>query len=365
MKWKYHSQQSLFECRKEIHNYEKLNISFDNKEDFVERKYPKISVVVTVYNQENFLKYIYASILKQSLKDIEIIFVDDASTDNSSLIIKEFMKKDKRIVYVKNEVNKRAFYSRNRGVLCSRGEYILVIDCDDLLLNNILIKLYETAKEHNLDILQYYVISGSYKRNRLWSEAKYKNGIIYNNDEVMNIFYFSVTRNLWDKLIKRKVFIRSILFMPEEFHKETYVLHNDDTAFFGIIKMADSYGFLEEIGYFYNLYNSKSTRHFYFENKYMNNIFHSLFATMKYYYIKSDNNKLEKNNVAYKFFYKKIYKPYINNINSLTEGFDYIIDVLDLYLQCLYFNEEQKTNITIFKNKINERIISIKKYAIL
>ena len=103
---------------------------------------------------------IYASIHQQELKDIEIIFIDDASTDNSSFVIKDLMKLDKRISYIKNNINKKQFYSINLGVLYSNGEYILSIDPDDLLLNNILIKVYKTSKYYNLDILQFYMLSG-------------------------------------------------------------------------------------------------------------------------------------------------------------------------------------------------------------
>ena len=75
--------------------------------------------------------------MNQSLKEIEIIFIDDASEDNSFSIIKELMKKDKRIVCLKNIKNRGQFYSRNKGILFSRGEYVLIIDPDDLLLNDI------------------------------------------------------------------------------------------------------------------------------------------------------------------------------------------------------------------------------------
>ena len=143
--------------------------------------------------------------------------------------------------------------------------------------------------------------------------------------------------------------------MKLEFHKETYVLHNDDTAFLGLISVSNSYGFLEEIGYFYNLKNPKSTFHYYFDSKYMNNIFHSLFATMKYYFIQSDNNNSDKNLIAFNFFGNKIYKDYKNKIQYLTTGFDYIIDVLDLYLNCIFFDENQKNKLKEYKNKINDR----------
>ena len=65
------------------------------------------------------------------------------------------MRNDERIIYLKNDKNKRALKSRYKGILNSTGEYVLVIDLDDLLLNDILIKAYETAKNYNLDILQY------------------------------------------------------------------------------------------------------------------------------------------------------------------------------------------------------------------
>ena len=355
------SSLGLFKCKLEIKNYKLLNISYQNKEDFIKRENPKISIIITVYNQEKYLKMIYASIQKQSLKDIEIIFVDDASTDNSSIIIKEFMKIDKRIIYVRNEENKRAFYSRNRGVLISRGEYILAIDPDDLLLNNILIKLYKTSKQYDLDILQYYVLIGSRYKNRIWRKAKYKSGILY-GDLVMNVFYYSITRTIWDKLIKREVFIDSILFMKREFHMEKYVLHNDETAFLGIIKMAKSYGFLEQIGYFYNYEIPNSTHKNYFKKIYMNNILHSLFATMKYYFIQSNNNS-EKILIAYNFFNRKVYRGYLNKIDYLTEGFDYIVDVINLYLECKLFTINQTNNLINFKNKVIKRISDIKNTA--
>jgi glycosyltransferase involved in cell wall biosynthesis len=169
------------------------------------RENPKISLTITLYNQEHYIRLFYASIQKQELKDIEIIFVDDASIDNSSLIIKELMMKDKRIIFLKNQRNKKQFYSINLGVLHSKGEYILSIDPDDYILNNILIKAYETAKLYDLDILQYYMLAGK----SLW-DIKYQSGIICQNINVRQIFYFGDTRNLPDKLIKRIVYIKSI-----------------------------------------------------------------------------------------------------------------------------------------------------------
>ena len=68
------------------------------------------------------------------------------------------MEKDKRIVYLKNDINRRAFYSRNKGVLNATGKYVIVIDPDDILINNILIKAYEAAEKYNLDIVHFYIM---------------------------------------------------------------------------------------------------------------------------------------------------------------------------------------------------------------
>jgi glycosyltransferase involved in cell wall biosynthesis len=101
-----------------------LNISFENKSDFIKGEHLKISLVITLYNQAKYLKLFYTSIQIQELKDIEIIFVDDASNDNTSSIINKLMEKDKRIIYLKNNINKKTFYSINRDILETKGEYI-------------------------------------------------------------------------------------------------------------------------------------------------------------------------------------------------------------------------------------------------
>lgn len=350
----------LNKLRMEIKKYKYSKINIKGKKDYIKKRNPKVSLIITIYNQENFLKYAYFYIQKQELKDIEIIFVDDASSDNSSKLIYSLMKNDKRIIYIRNKVNKGAFHSRNEGILLSKGKYILIHDPDDLLLNNILIKSYEIAEYYNLDILQFYVIRGSFDKNKIWKRNKYKSGILY-SEEVKNVFFFSVTRTLWDKLIKREIFVKSINSMSEEFRKEKYIVHSDDTIFWGIISSTNSYGFLEQIGYFYNFENPESIVHHYFDINMINLIFRSLFSTLKYYYFQTKENKLEKNYVCYKFFDEKIYKTHRNMTIYLTDGFDYIIDVLEKYINCCFFNKEQINKFIDFKKLIIKRKGIIKK----
>ena len=217
--WKNITKINITKINEEITSYINMTPSFNNSKELYKRENPKVSLIIPCYNQANFVKKVYVSIEKQSLKDIEIIFVDDLSQDNSSEVIKELMEKDQRVVYVKNEINQGVFHSRNNGVLKAKGEYILSIDIDDYLLNDILIKSYETAKTFNLDILHFYVMAGNLKNNIFWNVLKFKSGIMRNED-VQNVFFYGTTRNIWDKLVKREVFLKSIYFMNEKFRSE-------------------------------------------------------------------------------------------------------------------------------------------------
>lgn len=114
-------------------------------DDFYKREHPKISMIITIYNKDYYIKKLYAHIQNQELKDIEIIFVDYVSTGNSSFIIKGLMEKVKGITYLNNDINMHKFYPINYGVLNSKGEYILSFDANDSHFNNILIKTYKTA----------------------------------------------------------------------------------------------------------------------------------------------------------------------------------------------------------------------------
>ena len=96
----------------------------DNGKIYYPSKNPKVSVVVSVYNAEGFLKNALLSIQNQDLKDIEIIMVDDCSKDNSVNVIKEMMKTEPRIFLYQNKENKGALYTKSKGILLSKGKYL-------------------------------------------------------------------------------------------------------------------------------------------------------------------------------------------------------------------------------------------------
>lgn len=115
----------------------------------------KISVIVTVYNIERYIGECLDSVLNQEFTPIEVICVDDASSDKSYQILKEYEKKDKRVRIICNEVNLGQASSRNRGCRKATGEYLYIMDGDDLIKEGALKRLYECANAENLDILTF------------------------------------------------------------------------------------------------------------------------------------------------------------------------------------------------------------------
>ena len=119
-----------------------------NKQNLIHVKHPKVSIVISIYNRENYVKSTMRSIQNQNLKEIEIIYIDDFSSDNSVERIKEEQKKDPRIVLYKNKQNMGTLYSKSIGVLLAKGEYIYSLDSDDMFCSeNYLSTLYINAKE--------------------------------------------------------------------------------------------------------------------------------------------------------------------------------------------------------------------------
>ncbi len=112
---------------------------------------PKVSVIVPVYNTEKYLAECIESISNQTFKDLELILVDDGSTDNSGTICDEYAKKDNRIKVFHQE-NGGVCHARNKGLDNATGKYICFVDSDDYLEHNALEILYTDIQNHNADI---------------------------------------------------------------------------------------------------------------------------------------------------------------------------------------------------------------------
>ena len=114
----------------------------------------KLSVIVPIYNAEKYLDRCIQSILRQNMDDIEIICVDDGSSDCSYDILKNYEQQYKNIIVIRQE-NQYAGVARNRGIEVARGEYIHFLDVDDYIFDNVYLTIYEQAKKYGVDILKF------------------------------------------------------------------------------------------------------------------------------------------------------------------------------------------------------------------
>lgn len=154
----------------------------------------KVSVIIPVYNVENYLRKCLDSLVNQTLKDIEIIVVNDGTTDNSQEIINEYVKKyPKKIVSVIQE-NGGQGTARNTGLLHAKGEYIGYVDSDDYVEENMYEELYKKAKEEDSDI----VICG----NNVVKE----NYELFSKEDVDKEFLLGKMA-VWNKIYKKNIIV--------------------------------------------------------------------------------------------------------------------------------------------------------------
>lgn len=181
----------------------------------------KVSVIIPVYNVEKYLKQNLKSITDQTLKDIEIICVDDGSTDSSYKIIEEFAAKDSRVIPVKQK-NGGAGAARNNGLRRARGKYLSFLDSDDFFEPNMLEEAYKKAEETKADFVvfnsdQYYEDSHEYK-SVSWV-VRYPELPPYQpfgrramTDNIFKVFVGWA----WDKLYNRKWVLENDLWFQEQ-----------------------------------------------------------------------------------------------------------------------------------------------------
>lgn len=182
---------------------------------------PKISVIIPVYNVETYLEECLDSILAQDLSDIEIICVNDGSTDSSLSILERYAAKDKRIIMV-NQENGGPGKARNNGLKKAQGKYIFFPDSDDYLLtSNALTLLYKTAIERDLDIVSSnFATVGEEQKESL---AKRKSGIV--SDGKRFLLSGETNAAAWAKLYKRS-YLDLIHFLFDE-----TIFYEDSEAF--------------------------------------------------------------------------------------------------------------------------------------
>lgn len=169
---------------------------------------PKVSILVPIYNVEKYLRECLESLLNQTLQDIEIICINDGSTDNSLEIIKEYVNKDSRFKLI-DKANSGYGISMNMGLEAATGEYIGIVESDDFANLNMFENLYKLAKKNNLDVIKsdwnlYWTNGQTIKAGAI---KKSKCNKVINIDRYKEIL--NIIPSIWSAIYKKEFLVEN------------------------------------------------------------------------------------------------------------------------------------------------------------
>ena len=223
----------------------------------------KISVIIPIYNCQDTIEYSIYSIKNQNFDDYEIVLINDYSNDNSKTIIENIRKKDSRIKIISNNKNMGTLYSRNIGVLASKGKYILALDNDDMFFDfDVFTKMYKIGEKKGYDIIGFKAIRGNSYNSSVKDMYDDPFHSQENNIEVYQpkLVYFSILNNdchIWGKLINNKIYKKAVNSLGKERYSINISYAEDDIMVFLLYKFANSFKFIGKYG-IYHLISNKS-----------------------------------------------------------------------------------------------------------
>lgn len=204
----------------------------------------KLSIIVPVYNVEDYLDRCLNSIINQNFVDYELILVDDGSTDSSGLICDNYEKKDPRIIVI-HKKNGGLSSARNAGLDIARGEYIGFVDSDDWISPSMYESLITMCENFDLDlaVCGVQICYDEIEKNHNYYSTPKDN--IMNKEEALKALfsYHYFGEEAWNKVYKKELF--TTLRYPEgKIHEDTYCICD-------ILDKCSKIGYSKEIGYFY------------------------------------------------------------------------------------------------------------------
>ena len=217
-------------------------ILIQNKINYI----PKVSVIIPVYNVEEYLRECLDSVVNQTLKEIEIICVDDGSTDSSLEILKEYAKNDNRISVLTQE-NSGSGKSRNNGINNAKGEFIAFMDSDDFYpSHNTLENMYTKACKYNVNIC-----GGSLnqlKEGKIITDPKlFEEGYTFKKEGVINYQDYQFDYGYWRFIYKRQFLRENQLYFPD------YLRCQDPPFFIKAMAISQQFYALREATYVYRV----------------------------------------------------------------------------------------------------------------
>ena len=346
-----------------IQNIQNNILINEDTKKIISSDFPLISVIISVYNGEAYIRKALLSIQNQDFKDIEIIMIDDCSIDNSVNLIKELMIKEPRIVLLQNKENRGALFTKTKGVLSAKGKYILILDEDDLYIQrDAFSTLYQEAEKNNLDMLNFIsLISGPRLDNLKYKKTKLEFPIIFQPQ--LSEIMFQHTSNgeiqlnggmLHDYFIKKSLFIKIINLIDEKYFYTKMNWHDDFLLFFLLIRNAYNAKKIERIFYIYIVGWDKNDKNTTFRNnekyKNYNDIRCNSLLNFIEFILENTNNTFRDKKIASFSINTWLLNYRCRNYNGTLKR---AIKISKLYLQNKYIQDVDKKKIEIFLKEKN------------
>lgn len=214
--------------------------------------HPKISVVIPFYNAEKTIKKAVRSIQNQNIMELDIILINDYSSDNSLYIIRQLKKEDYRIKIINNKKNMGTLYSRCIGTLISKGKYIFPLDSDDMILDkDILDHLYRKGNKR-FDIIKFKTIN--VWENKNYTNKKFLRETRGNSKKSSSLYQPQLGDKaahhyiIWGKFIKSDIYKKSIYAYGKKRYSYFITTMEDGIIYFIIRQFAKSYISIKKYG---------------------------------------------------------------------------------------------------------------------
>ena len=349
---------------KEFRRINTQNILLDKKK-YTKVKDPIISIILLVYNQSYCIHKSIRSIQNQSIKNLEIIVVDDCSSDNSVELIKKYQKEDNRITIIEHIKNEGKIKSRSDGIRIAKGKYITLLDGDDALIHKDILKnsLY-ISNLGNLDVVEFKIIyfrGGEMKFccNKYPIEV---NNIIYQPELRTKFFFFDSTfryraiqnRSICAKIIKNEIF-KKVLNLVGPKYTEDYILTYEDTIFAAaLFQLANSYYYFKQEGYYYSRDEKGKKLPPKKISKPNIEIIKGLdcIKLLQFLIEKTRNIKIERQLIYYEIMSINHYWNFYKNINH---HFNMVINIFDKMIKNRFLMKDQKQVLILMKHSLERK----------
>ena len=300
----------------------------------------------------------------QDFKNIEIVIVDDHSKDNSVNLIRELMIKEPRIVLYQNDRNRGSLYTKTKGVLLSKGKYILVLDEDDIYVQrDAFSTLYKEAEKNNLDLLSFrFIMSKPKLKNINYKRSMNEFPIIFQpriKEKCFNHTSEGKVKLEWGVLhnyfIKKSIFIKSIKQIDEKYFHVKMNQHDDLLLFFLLTRNAHNLKKIDRIFHIY-LYGWNNTDKIVkFRQKEKSKIYKNMRCTSLLNFIEfilfNTENTVYDKEIAFYSLDRWLLKNWCRNFIKTTEK---AISISRKYLRNKFIKQSDKEKIKAFLDEKNK-----------